>query len=329
MKINPFINNKKVLFITTKNLDYLRNTQEISILKEQASSYDVIGSYHRSYFRRLLYVYAKLLMTHVSQYDAVFIGFAPQLILPLWAWKFRNVNVVIDFFISMYDTLCCDRKKIKESSLCGRVLHYVDEMTLKKAESIICDTKAHGTYFHEEFGVEQDKLSIIYLQADESIYYPRNSERPKYLVNKFVVLYFGSVLPLQGVDIVLKAMDILKEQDNLQFYFIGPIEDKQVERLRPISEHITYIDWLSQDELAEYIDMADLCLAGHFNKSIQKARRTIPGKAYIYQAMKKPMILGDNSANRELFDEEENVTFVEMGNERALANAIMQWSKRE
>ena len=46
-------------------------------------------------------------------------------------------------------------------------------------------------------------------------------------------------------------------------------------------------DWLPQEKLAEYIDMADLCLAGHFNAAVEKASRTIPGKAYIYQAMGK------------------------------------------
>ena len=35
---------KHVLFITTKNLDYLRNTQEIAKLRESAASVDVLGS---------------------------------------------------------------------------------------------------------------------------------------------------------------------------------------------------------------------------------------------------------------------------------------------
>ena len=33
------LKNKKVLFITTKNLDYLRNTQELRLLREQAARY--------------------------------------------------------------------------------------------------------------------------------------------------------------------------------------------------------------------------------------------------------------------------------------------------
>ena len=105
---------------------------------------------------------------------------------------------------------------------------------------------------------------------------------------------------------------------------IGPLGKKET----PVaSNNIEYIDWLPQDKLAEYIAMANLCLAGHFNGEIDKAKRTIPGKTYIYRAMGKPVVLGDSPANRELFDEaEEGVYFVPMGNPEALAERILEIS---
>ena len=47
---------ERVLFITTKNLDYLRNTQEINLLKKQGKEVLILGSYDRSYIKRLCYV---------------------------------------------------------------------------------------------------------------------------------------------------------------------------------------------------------------------------------------------------------------------------------
>lgn len=329
MHLLPLFKNKNVLFITTKNLSYIRNTQEINLLKENADNCTVIGSAHKSYIIRLFKVYSKLLFTSLRNYDIIFIGFAPQLVLPLFWRKFRKSNasyIIEDFFISLFDTLCCDRKKIKPDSLPGRFLHYIDQTTLFHADVIICDTNAHGRYFIDEFNADPSIIFTLYLQADTSIYHPLETERPDYLDGKYVVLYFGSVLPLQGVDIVLEAMNLLKDQEKLYFYFIGPIKDKKLIASKPISDNIQYIDWLSQKDLAEYINYADLCLAGHFNSSIAKAQRTIPGKAYIYQAVKKPMILGDNPANHELFTDDANVTFVEMGNAQALADAILNLS---
>ncbi|MCD7813087.1 MAG: glycosyltransferase [Lachnospiraceae bacterium] len=311
--------NQRVLFITTKNTDYIRNTQEISLLSESAAQLTVIGSKSGSYVRRLAFVYMHLLFCSMKRYDMVFIGFSPQLILPFWRWKFRQKTVVIDFFISVYDTMVCDRKKFRDGSFLARICHWLDQRTLRGADACICDTNVHGDYFSAEFEVPRELFHTLYLDADRSIYYPRKAQKPEEAQGRFVVLYFGSVLPLQGVDVIQDAMHLLAEDARFFFYFIGPVSERMT------ASNIRYIDWLSQEQLAGYIAFADLCLAGHFNAGIEKAKRTIPGKAYIYRAMDKPMILGDNPANRELFDEStEGIYFVPMGDARALADRIVE-----
>ncbi|MCC8067248.1 MAG: glycosyltransferase, partial [Clostridiales bacterium] len=280
----------------------------------------IIGSNSRNYPVRLLKVYWELLRTAARKYDIVFLGFAPQLVLPFWNFKFKKNKVIIDFFISMYDTFVNDRKKFPEKSADAKLLKNLDRNTLKKADRIICDTNAHGKYFHDDLGAAEDKLITMYLEADKSIYYPREVKRSKKLEGKFVVLYFGSVLPLQGVEVVLEAYNLLKEDDRFYFYMIGPVKDGYE---KPKASNIEYIDWLPQNELADYIAMADLCLAGHFNGNIEKAKRTIPGKAYIYDAMEKPMVLGDNEANRELFSNEiSTIYFAKMGDGNILFSEI-------
>ena len=108
------VENKKVLFITTKNLDYLRNVQELELLRSESAQVDIIGYYDKSYIKRMLKVYVKLLFTSVKKYDVLFIGFAPQLILPIFFFKTFKKRVVMDFFISVYDTMIFDRKRFKE-----------------------------------------------------------------------------------------------------------------------------------------------------------------------------------------------------------------------
>lgn len=322
--------NQRVLFITTKNIDYIRNTQEIKLIQNSARSLHIIGSAAKGYFKRLLYVYHMLLVTKSKDYDVVFVGFAPQLVLPFFAWKFRKNVVIIDFFISMFDTLCNDRKRFRPDSIAGRLLHRIDAFTLSQAATVICDTNAHGEYFADEFGCDSNRLKTLYLEADSSVYYPRESVKPAHIQDKFVVLYFGSILPLQGVDVVLDAYARLMDNPDIYMYCIGPVKSKAI----PQASNIEYIEWLSQEELAQYISYADLCLAGHFNADIDKAKRTIPGKAYIYSAMNKPMILGDNPANHELYDSSENfcfhndIQFVEMGNSHALADAILRYMEQ-
>ena len=314
------IKGKRILYIATKNSDYLRLQQEIRLVQKYAAESDIIVSRKKSYFKRLAYVYSKLLITSVKKYDVIFIGFMAQMIIPVWKWKFRDKTLIIDFFISIFDTLVDDRKKVDEKSILGKSVHLLDQITLKSADMVICDTKAHGRYFSKEFCVDKKNIFTMYLKADPLIYFPKKIKKPDEFKNKYLVLYFGSILPVQGVEIVMDAIRLLKEQKEIYFIIIGPIGDK-IEKAE--TSNVTYIDWLPQEKLADYIAFSDLCLAGHFSATVNKAKRTIPGKAYIYQAMKKDMILGDSPANRELFSDPTD-EFVRLGDSYALAEIILR-----
>ncbi|SHJ51567.1 glycosyltransferase [Hespellia stercorisuis] len=315
------IKGKKVVFVSTKNKDYIRNTQEINLLTGEAEHCEVIASGSSSYVKRVLYVYWHLLRTLIKKrYDVIFIGFAPQLLLPFYA--FMKKPVIIDFFISMYDTFVDDRKKVKAGSVIAGILHSMDKYVLKKADHIVCDTRAHRDYFVDEFGEDQSKFNVYYLEADTSIYSSAACAEKKSNTGKFNVLYFGSILPLQGVDVILKAAHKLQDEDEIKFVIIGPLEKKYDEVKRKM-KNTEFIDWLPQQELAKKIMEADLCLAGHFSGTIGKANRTIAGKTYIYKAMKKPVILGDSAANRELFEEDAKENFyVPRGDAQALSDCI-------
>lgn len=314
---------KKIAFITTKNLSYIRNHQELELLGQNSGEIRVIGSNRKNYFLRIVYVWISILFSSFRRYDVVFVGFAPQLVCPFWAWKFPG-SVHIDFFISLYDTFVNDRKICKPGSVWARMLELLDRRTADAAEYIVCDTKAHGAYFQKAFGVEEDKEVILYLQANSHIYYSREAVKREELREKYVVFYFGSILPLQGIEVILECIRLLAGNKDIYFQIVGPVKEKAEDNLG----NAEFIPWLEEEKLAEYIAAADLCLAGHFNAGIEKAKRTIPGKAYIYEAMGKPMILGDNPANRELFAEDQRHFFVEMGSAERLAERIRECFER-
>lgn len=319
-KLREDIEGKKVLYVATKNSDYIRVSQEIEIVKELGKNVGIIAFSDKSYLTRILKVYAKLLITNVKQYDTIMIGFMAQMVIPMFMWKFRKKCVITDFFISIYDTLVFDRKKIKENSLAAKICKWIDRLTIKKSTFLLSDTKTHGQYFAQELGAKVDNIYVCYLKADSHIYYPRVVEKPKEYQDKYIVLYFGSILPVQGVDIVMETVRNMEAINDIHFIIVGPIGEK-VEKAN--ADNVTYINWLPQEKLAEYIAFSDLCLAGHFSSTVNKAKRTIPGKAYIYQAMGKKMILGDSPANKELFRENGEVLFVTMGCSKELQKKIL------
>ena len=320
------VEGKRVLFITTKNTDYIRNAQELRMLKTYADKLEIICSNKKKYVKRVLEVWHKLNRQIIDGNDVIFVGFAPQLVIPFKGYLLKNKIVVIDFFISVYDTLVCDRKIIKLKSFGAKLCHKLDEITLRRADHVIADTNAHAYFFASEFNTNLQKIETIYLEADPAIYFPRPQKKELELENKFVVLYFGSVLPLQGIDIILEAIRSLKDREDIFFDIIGPVSKKYS---KPDQKNVRYIEWIDQEKLAEHIANADLCLAGHFSGNILKAKRTIPGKAYIYEMMGKTMILGDGSANHELFKEDKKHYFIEMGSVVALSEKICEICEKE
>lgn len=316
------IKSKKVLFITSKQIEYIRNVQEIDILKQNASEVKIIGSSSKNYFIRLISTYFKLLFTRKKSFDYIFIGFSPQLFFFFYPFLDSN-KLIIDFFISVYDTFIDDRKKVKEGSLISKLMHWVDSYCIRYANLIIVDTKADRDYFSEEFNVSPTKFEVIYLKADTSIYDPNNYPVKIKQKNHLDVLYFGSILPLQGIEVILDTIKSLRNDSRLHFVIVGPI-DKKFNLNKEEYPNATFFSWLSQKDLAAQIANSDICLAGHFSGDIGKADRTIAGKTYIYKAMKKPVILGDSRANKELFTEDSMNFYVKRGDSDDLKNKLLE-----
>lgn len=316
--------NKEVLFISSKEINYIRNHQEIELIKKYAKNSRIFAYKDKSMLLRLAKIYTRLfLIIFQKKPQVIFVGFAPQLVWPFIILHFFSPrsDILIDFFISFFDTLVYDRKIVSDKSIMSRIIHFIDATTLQKADLVIADTRSHANYFIQEFHLHKKQLVHLYLQPDISVYYPRPQMKPKEWEGKFVILYFGSILPLQGIDVILESCSLLQNEKQLLFVIIGPIGKNTKTKFS--QSNLVFIPWLPQKQLADCIACADLCLAGHFNAEISKAKRTIAGKAFIYKAMGKPVIFGDNEANREIFsDQEPNNYFIPMGNPQALADCI-------
>jgi glycosyltransferase involved in cell wall biosynthesis len=322
---------RKVLFVTPSDVDYIRNRQEIDILRKSARHLDIIAprktnGVSPTGIRRIVSTNLKLLTADIRKYDVIVIGGIPQLIVPFLQLRLRRQVLVIDFFISIYDTLVEDRQVLAPSNPLSPTLKTIDRKALAAADHVIVDTRAHAAYFAGMFGVDTDKMTVIYLEADRQIYYPRKQDRPRDLTDKFVVFFFGAMNPLQGVEVILESARILARHENIIFIIVGPYEKIKGSELYSRLGNVRFAArWLPQAAIAGCIANSDVCLAGHFNADVGKASRVIPGKAFAYLAMEKPVIFGENPANRELFPEgAKNVHFVKMGDPGALADKVLE-----
>lgn len=319
--------NKKVLYVTTKNIDYIRNVQIIKKLQNEYDDLKIIYSKRKNYYLRIIEVNIKMMFEKRNKYDMIFAGFLPQLLFSfLYKKKKSNQIIAIDFIISLYNTLVFDRKKVREKSLIAKVLKKIDKQIASKADIVYTDTKTQAKTFEKEFAIKREKFKVLYLESNKEIYNENVEKLNIKRKNEFMVLWFGSILPLQGVDVILEAAKLLIQNSNIQFYIIGNIHKLKIDENE--YKNVKFISWLPDQMLARYVKTADLCLAGHFNGKIERANREIPGKAFTYEAMKKKIILGKSEANLEKFKENnKNIFFVERGNAKALANKIEEISE--
>ena len=325
-RLRQAVRGKRVIYITTHRIEYLRVVQELNIIKEEAASVKTLYTDAGNHVKSALSIFRRLRKIKKDEYDVIFVSYMCQMIAPFIAGKAKGKTLIVDFFISLYDSLVFDRKKVKDGSLAAKFVHKLDSNSLKRADLVIADTRAHADYFSDEFGYKRENIDVLYLEADSTIYYPMEVPKDPEYKDKYLVLYFGTVIPLQGFEVVIEAARQLADHKNIHFLLIGPVA-KHFKVFE--SDTVTYVDWMKQEDLARSIAMSDLCLSGHFNGEIEKANRTIPGKAYIYEAMEKKMILGMSDANRELFTEDERHIFVERGNAHVLARKILELASAE
>ena len=330
---------KNVVYITVKNEDYIRTSQIKWILTENAKKFRIYSSEKGNPLTRTIDIRKKLRSVSFEGVDVVIAGFLPQLI-----WKDltrctlgTGTIVIAEMFLSLYDTVVLDRKLAWKKGIIAHICKQLDRKVVKEADYIITDTKADADYFANEFGTGKDreKFETLYLEADLGDYISANVVLDKNEdENSKTILYFGTGLPLQGTNHVAKAFNMLAEEYGYNCIYIGGLNNMSRNLKRKLlfckdravrcgKGSITYYKWLGQKELFENIANASVCLAGHFDPNIDKADRTIPGKAMIYEALGKTMILGDTKANREIFEPDDKHIFVPRGDsERIVESAI-------
>jgi glycosyltransferase involved in cell wall biosynthesis len=260
----------------------------------------------------------------MERHDAVVVGYLGHidvLFLAPFA-RLRQIPIIFDAFFSIYDTAISDWGIAKKDSLSSRLFHFLDWLACSLATLVLVDTKAQKEFFCKEFKLPESKVYWLYVGADDSVFVPTLRSQKS---DTFRVLYVGNYVPLHGVSVILEAAQILA-RENIEFWLVGDNHgtDPALQARINALDHarVRFFAWMRPEELRARIAQADVCF-GVFGTS-EKAKRVIPGKAFLALAMAKPLITGDSQAAREFFKDGETAILCETGNPHALASAILE-----
>jgi glycosyltransferase involved in cell wall biosynthesis len=249
--------------------------------------------------------------------------------LAKWIGLLTARRVVFDPLAARYETKILDWRRKPPSSLTAWWNFRIDAAAFRFADVILADTAAHRDYFCRTYGLKPQKVRVLYLGFDDHIFRsavpvslpaaPPSSARP------FRVLFFGSFLPLHGVEIAAEAAKLLAKETGIRFRLIGSGQTFPAVRRFVEQNHLDNVELVGRRPLCPLpieIAAADVCL-GVFGRT-EKSRRVIPHKVVQSMAMGRPVITARSPAIEELFAHRRDIFLCDEPLAPSLALAILE-----
>ncbi len=238
----------------------------------------------------------------------------------------RHRLLLLVAFISLYDTLIVDRQRWRPNGWVAWLLLRLDRYAFRRADLVLVDTHAQARHyaalldmplwrFHRSF-VGHEFAAVAALA-------PAVADPP---AGEFRVLFFGTYVPLHGVDVILEAAALLADCTEVRFELIGNGQLYPAMRATAARLRLTNVDfveqWLNASELAARVRVAQVCL-GIFGTT-DKAARVIPYKVLGSLALGRPVVTRDSPAIRELLVDRASALLCAPGDGAALARALLE-----
>lgn len=231
----------------------------------------------------------------------------------LVAWC-KGRPVVLDLFVGLYDTVVSDRSLLAAASGKARLLGWVDRLAVRLATRVLVDTPAQRDFFART--TDGGRFGVVWVGASGAEFTPQSiAPEPN------LVVFYGTFIPLQGVDTIIRAAGLLAER-GVRFVLIGDGQDKGAATALATElglSNVEFVGAVGPADLVSQLARAALCL-GIFGTS-GKAGRVIPHKVFDSVAMARPTLSGETAGLRTGFTADE-VAGCRVGEPAALAQAI-------
>jgi glycosyltransferase involved in cell wall biosynthesis len=228
-------------------------------------------------------------------------------------------RIIFDPLVSRYETKVLDRGDAVEGSPQAWHNRNLDRISFSLPDLILADTAAHAEYYHESYGVNRGRIGVVPVGFDEDIFH---SAPPRAEDGTLRVLFYGSFLPLHGVDTIVGAASLLSDEP-IRFRIVGEGQTHDAMRRMAESRRLEKVEFLPSVGYADrplLISGADVVL-GIFGTTA-KTSMVVPNKVYQALASGRTVVTADTPALREFFREGEHLLTVPRGDHRALADVL-------
>lgn len=259
----------------------------------------VLFALARSYIK--LFV---MLKKTVKRGDIVLTGFPGQFdlfFLVLVRAILPPIKIVANPLVSFYDTIVEDRALLADKGILAKMLKTWEKFLFRKCSMVITDTIENKKYFCEKFCLNPNKVEVVYVGADTSVFKPIGIKKNEI----FTVLFYGTYIPLHGIENIIEAVKLCPKE-SIKWMFVGDgqlfeVLEPKLNNLIKSGFKIEVIRWIEYEKLNDTINKSHIAL-GIFGTT-EKSKRVIPNKLFQAVASATPVITASSDAIKEIFDE--------------------------
>jgi len=152
--------------------------------------------------------------------------------------------------------------------------------------------------------------------------------------NNFMISYIGGFGPHRGIDCATEAMRYLKGSiEEIRMVLVGDKNKNYMEVLKQIAirhgvyDLIDFVGWQPFEKIPSYIRASDVCLVP-YNKN-PHTDAALPHKLFQYMLEGKPVVVSSCKRLKRVIEETNSGLVFEAGNEKELADKIIDLYKNE
>lgn len=257
--------------------------------------------------------------------DAYLVTFRGYEILPIVLLLAGRRPVYYDEFINPVEWFVDEHHKFPERSLRARALRGVYRVLMRRCAGVLSDTASHARYSADRMGLDAERFSVVPVGSDEATFVPQSdrSGSARSVSEPFTVLYYGSMLPLHGLDTVVASAALLRTDARIRFLFVGGGEQTAhlIAEARAQGSAVDHRDWVDYAALPALFGQVDLLLGGPFGGTVQ-SRFVVTGKTMQYLSSARPAVVGENEETS-VFTDRSDALVVPQRDPAALAETIV------
>ena len=298
---------------------------------DRVNVFRVLSRDHRkksriSYLKQIMrfFLRAMLLVTKRDvrkRYDMIHVHSVPDfLVFTALYPKLRGAKIILDihdllpeFYISKFAS--------NERSFAYHLLLQVERLSAAFADYVIAANDIWRTKLVSR-SVSEHKCVAILSCPDRSVFQRRGKTRYD---QKIIILYPGTLSSHQGIDIAIRAFELIKSEvpsAEFHIYGTGP-ERESLERLASqlrVDDRVKFNSARTLRDIAGLMENADLGVVPKRNDAF--GNEAFSTKTLEFMSMGVPVVVADTKIDRYYFNDS-LVKFFLAGDERSLAEAML------